>query len=465
MLLTITNTAVPATDLGYLLHKNPSRVHSASLSHGQAHVFYPVATSECCTAALMIDIDPIGLVRGRRGNSDGGALDQYVNDRPYVASSFLSVALADLFGTALSGRCKERPELVDVPLPLRAEIAVLPCRGGEPVLRRLFEPLGYRVSAQCYALDEKFPAWGMSRLYTVTLEATVRLRDLLSHLYVLVPALDDAKHYWVGDDEVTKLLRRGGDWLAAHPEKELIVTRYLKHRRSLAKVAMAQLMEENQPDPDEAGEARAAEEDAIERPLSLNEQRLGTVLAVLKKSGAHRVLDLGCGEGRLLARLLDDAQYEKIVGLDVSHRALEIAVERLHLDRLPPMKRQRIELLHGSLMYRDKRLTGFEATTVIEVIEHLDAPRLAAFERVLFECAQPPLIVLTTPNREYNARFAALPAGQFRHRDHRFEWTRAEFESWAGNVAGRFRYRVEFLPVGPLDTELGAPTQMGVFRR
>jgi 3' terminal RNA ribose 2'-O-methyltransferase Hen1 len=223
------------------------------------------------------------------------------------------------------------------------------------------------------------------------------------------------------------------------------------------------LAEEDAPNPDFAEEAHAREEAEIEQPLSLNEQRLGAVMAVLKNSGAHRVLDLGCGEGHLLQLLLADKSFSQIVGLDVSHRALEIAAERLHLERLPPMQRQRIQLIHGALTYRDLRLAGYEAAAVVEVIEHLDSSRLAAFERVLFEFARPGLVVCTTPNVEYNAKFTTLPAGQFRHKDHRFEWTRAEFQAWADGVAKRFGYSVRLLPVGPEDPALGAPTQMGVF--
>ena len=187
-------------------------------------------------------------------------------------------------------------------------------------------------------------------------------------------------------------------------------------------------------------------------------------MAVLQGRRRKRVLDLGCSYGNLLRRLLEDKQFEQIVGLDVSHRALEIAAERLHLDRLPERQRQRIQLLQGSLIYRDERLDGFDAAAVVEVIEHLDPPRLAAFERVLFEFARPATVVVTTPNVEYNVRFETLPAGQFRHKDHRFEWTRAAVPG-----VGRRRSRsgsgtrVRFLPVGPDDPEVGPPTQMAVF--
>ena len=464
MLLTITNTNRPATDLGYLLHKNPARVQSFALSFGQAHVFYPEASAERCTAALLLDVDPVGLVRNRRGPAGGGGtLEQYVNDRPYVASSFLSVAIAQVFSSALAGRSEDRPELAETALSLEANLSVLPCRGGQGFLRRLFEPLGYEVVAKGCPLDEKFPEWGESVYFTVELRGRVRLRELLTHLYVLVPVLDNEKHYWVGDEEVEKLLRHGAGWLADHPEKEAIAYRYLKYRRSLAREALARIVTEESPDPDVAQEIHDNEEEAVERPLSLNEQRVRAVLAALQSSGAKRVIDLGCGEGKLLQALLGCRNLDEIVGMDVSHRSLEIAGERLHLDRLPTRQRERIRLIQGSLTYRDKRLAGFDAATVIEVIEHLEPVRLAAFERVLFEFARPATVILTTPNVEYNVKFENLPAQRFRHKDHRFEWARREFQAWAGSVGELFGYAVRFLNVGPEDPSVGAPTQMGVF--
>jgi 3' terminal RNA ribose 2'-O-methyltransferase Hen1 len=295
------------------------------------------------------------------------------------------------------------------------------------------------------------------------LEATLRLYQLLSHLYVLMPVLDNDKHYWVGDDEVDKLLRHGEGWLDAHPQRDAIARRYLKHRRSLVADVLSQLSDAGDPRPDETAEARAAEEEAIEKTLSLNEQRLRRVLEALKASGSQSVLDLGCGEGKLLRLLLSDRQFTKIVGMDVSHRVLEFAADNLNYDRLPTMQKERIKLLHGSLMYRDARLAGFDAAAVVEVIEHLDPPRLAAFERVLFEFARPTTVVLTTPNSEYNVMWESLPAGKFRHRDHRFEWSRSEFQSWANNTAKRFGYRVQFQTVGPVNDGVGSPTQMAVF--
>ena len=464
MLLTISTTYSPATDLGYLLHKHPARMQSFKLTFGQAHVFYPEARTEKCTAALLLDVDSVALVRRPHGQfAENFALAQYVSDRPYVASSFLSVAIAQVFSSALSGKCKDRPQLVEAAIPLTAQLSILPCRGGERLLRRLFEPLGYTVEAGQHGLDPQFPDWGQSRYFTVTLENTCRLSELLTHLYVLIPVLDDEKHYWVGDAEIEKLLKHGNDWLAEHPEQESIARRYLKHQRRLTREALAQLREEDVQETDEATQAQ--EEIQLEGQISLNELRLATVTEMLKQSGARRVLDLGCGEGKLLRKLLAEKQFEEIVGMDVSHRALKIAQERLHHDRLPEKQKERLRLFQGSLGYRDKRLAGYDAAAVIEVIEHLDLPRLAAFERILFEFAHPRTVVLTTPNIEYNVQFENLQAGPFRHKDHRFEWTRDEFQSWAADVAKRFGYAVVFHLIGPEAEDVGSPTQMAVFTR
>jgi 3' terminal RNA ribose 2'-O-methyltransferase Hen1 len=464
MLLTITNFAEPATDLGFLLHKHPERCQSFELAFSAARVFYPEASETRCTAALLLDIDPIALTRGRqhgRGNSDTALFDSYVNDRPYVVSSFMSVAIAQVFGSALAGRSAGRAALVETALPLQATLTPLPCRGGADLPRKLFEPLGYAVSATSHPLDAHEPEWGDSPYYTVTLNGQVRLQDLLAHLYVLIPVLDDAKHYWVGEDEVQKLLRRGEHWLATHPERELIVQRYLRHRRSLTKSALARIVTEEEIEPEVQEVERDAEERVVEETINLHQQRLGAVQAALRASGARRVVDLGCGEGRLLEMLARDTVFTEIVGLDASSRALDRAQRRL--DRLAPRQRDKVRLLHGALTYRDQRLAGFDAAALVEVIEHLEPSRLPAFERALFAFARPNAIVLTTPNREYNVRFASLPAGRLRHRDHRFEWTRAELRAWAERMAEQHGYEVRFLGIGPDDPEVGSPSQMALF--
>jgi len=463
VLFTITSTHSPATDLGYLLHKNPSRVQDVELPFGSATVFYPEANEYRCTAAVLLGINPIELVRGRSVHS----LDQYVNDRPYVSSSFTSVAIRVLFGTTLSGRCKDRPELVTVAMPLELKLSVVRARAG--VLEKLFEPLGYEVESEVLALDPEFPDWGLSPYRRVTLRGKQTVHDAITHLYVLLPVLDEQKHYYVSDDEVEKLMRHGEGWLAAHPEKEYIVGNYLKRRRSLIEDAMQQLLaSEESADVEAIEESRDhanEQEEKIERPLNLHRQRLDVVAATLAELGVKRVVDFGCGSGKLLQRLLENAQFSEIVGVDVAHGELERASRKLKLETMPQHRRDRLKLLQGSLVYKDSRLAGYDAMAIVEVIEHLDPPRVAALERAVFGSAKPRYVLVTTPNREYNVKFPGMEEGQMRHRDHRFEWTRAEFEIWAGATAAMFGYAVAFAPLGPREEIVGAPSQMAVFTR
>ncbi|MFB7172147.1 3' terminal RNA ribose 2'-O-methyltransferase Hen1 [Streptomyces sp. NPDC056254] len=478
MFLTITTTGTaenPATDLGFLLHKHPDRVRVESQSHGTAHVFYPEATAERCTAALLLEVDPIALVRrgrskgkGRAGAPDA-ALAQYVNDRPYAASSLLAVALSGVFRTALKGTCVLRPELPDRTRPLRIEIPVLPARGGAAMVHRLFDPLGWdTVQAEAVPLDEQFPEWGDSRYVHLVLEGELRLADALRQLYVLLPVLDDAKHYWIAPDEVDKLLRAGDGWLAAHPEHALISSRYLaRHKRltqeAVDRLELVRLAESDGSEVEEIDNAVDETSDTEERPVPLAVQRRDAILAALRAAGAQRVLDLGCGQGQLVQALLGDPAYTEIVGMDVSVRALTVAARRLRLERMGERQRSRVTLFQGSLAYTDKRLAGYDAAVLSEVVEHLDLERLPALEYAVFGSARPRTVLVTTPNVEYNVRWESLPAGHVRHGDHRFEWTREEFRAWAGQVAARFGYTVAYVPVGDDDPEVGPPTQMAVF--
>ena len=466
MLLTITTTAVPASDLGFLLHKHPGRVQSFDVSVGVAHVFYPEVGERRTTAALLLEVDPVGLVRGRHGPpGEGFALGQYVNDRPYAASSMLAVAIKEVFRTALTGRCASHQELADSPLPLELHVPALPCRGGIDLARRVFEPLGWQVSATAVPLDPAIPEWGESRYLDIRLAGRVRLADALNHLYVLLPVLDDGKHYWVATDEVDKLIRAGGDWLAGHPEKELITRRYLAHKRELTRDALARLAEVDDAEPEDLDNALEGARIVAEpdQPAPLSQQRRGAVLAAIRAAGARRVGDFGCGEGALVRDLLADPAIEQVVATDVAARALQVAARKLRLDRMSEPQRDRLRMFQSSLTYRDERLAGLDAAVLMEVIEHIDPPRLEAMERVVFKHAAPSAVIVTTPNAEYNTLFDGLAAGARRHRDHRFEWTRAQFRGWAGPVAERNGYRVRYLPVGGDDPEVGPPTQLAVF--
>jgi len=517
VLLTVSTTMRPATDLGYLLHKHPDRAQRFETAAGMAHVFYPEATEVRATAALLLDIDPVGLVRGggrgkgsRRGSgtqagADAGA--QYVDDRPYAASSLLAVAMAAVFSTAMAGICKARPELAETAIPLEIHIPALPCRGGGAgLVERLFGPLGWAVRAESVPLDEQFPEWGVAAHHDVTLAGMARLADALTQVYVLLPVLDDGKHYFVGRDEVDKLVREGARWLPEHPERHLIARRYLAHRGSLATSALSRLAAADdlpddrlasafepglvapEDDPADLSEERSEEQSAADvepepepepEPAlgpapgrtgeagtpSLGRLRREAIVEVLRAVGAARVADLGCGDGKLVAALLADPAFTEVVAADVSHRALELTARRLHLDRMPERTRARLRLIASSLTYRDTRLAGLDAAVLSEVVEHVDPPRLPALAEVVLGQARPRFVVVTTPNVEYNVRYPGLPPGSLRHRDHRFEWTRAEFAAWVDGLVAAYPYTARLGTVGQADAQVGAPTQLVVLER
>jgi 3' terminal RNA ribose 2'-O-methyltransferase Hen1 len=461
MFLSIATTHRPATDLGFLLHKHPERVHETELPFGKAFVFYPQADDARCEAALVLDIDPIGLVRGK-GRSEG-LLDAYVNDRPYAASSFLSVAMGRALRTAMTGSSRERPDLAETEIPLEVTVTPLPARGGVRLVHELFEPLGWSVETE--AVEDGGALTGKTPTYvTLKLAGAARLQALLNHLYVLIPVLDDDKHYWVGDDEVEKLLKRGEGWLDSHPARDLIVRRYLIHRRALARDALERLAPETREETTEP-EKRVTPEAAIEAPIRLNDQRLDAVVDALRDSGSRAIADLGCGEGKLLQRLVRERWVERLIGVDAAARDLEWASKRLRLDVAGAPPEGRVTLLHGGITYRDKRWEDVDAVALVEVIEHLDAERLPTLEKIVFGAARPATVVVTTPNAEYNALFPNLAAGAFRHPDHRYEWTRAQFEAWAGAVAEAHGYGAVLSGIGSAHETLGAPTQMAIFTK
>jgi 3' terminal RNA ribose 2'-O-methyltransferase Hen1 len=456
MLLEITTTHQPATDLGYLLHKHPDKLQTIELSVGQAHVFYPEANEELCTVCLLLDINPVDLVRNTKGKNIF-LPEHYVNDRPYTSNSFLSTAIVKAFGSAINGVCHAKPELTTTSIPFQATIYSLKVDCEKQYINKLFEPLGYQVTYDIIPPDSQFPEWGEGKIVNLTLQHTITLKELLSHIYVFIMVLDNDRHYWVSANDVDILVRRGENWLEMHPEKEWITRRYLKNFRLLTSQALQQL----------TGESELTEPEIVsEKKVNLHQQRLEKAVEVLKKSGAESVLDMGCGEGKLLKLLLKERQFKKITGMDVAFGELQKAKEILHLNDASPALKERLKIFQGSATYKDERLKNYDALALIEVIEHLDEERLPSLEKVVFGFANPETVVISTPNAEYNAIFERpVFTNNFRHEDHRFEWTRAEFETWCSKNSLEYGYDYMIYPVGQEKENVGSPSQLAVFTK
>jgi 3' terminal RNA ribose 2'-O-methyltransferase Hen1 len=466
MLLTISTDHSPATDLGHLLGRNPDRCHSFTLPFGKAHVFYPVSSEFECTAALLLDVDSVRFGRDARSRvNEPKTLANYVNDRQYVASSLMSTAVARVFAGAMKGESRDRQKLVDTAIPLSATLAAVRSREGDDFVRRLFEPLGYSVDARPLAFDPKIPGSAESPYFAVTIRGRVRLKDLVAHLHVLLPVIDDDGDTELLDEETKKLVERRAGWLKAHPERERIALRYLNPQRRLVPEALARLVADDELDLAAVEDDNARREALLDATADIPKLRAKAVVAALRAAGARRIIDLGCGDVDVIKAMFQDPYFERVVGVDVSQRAIDRSPTRLGIDRLTPQARSRVELFHGSPTYRDERFAGYDAACLAETIEHFDPEKLTAVERVVFEYASLATVVVTTPNAEFNARLPGLEPGSRRNPDHRFEWTRRQFQGWAEEVGTRFGYRHKFVSIGAEDPELGPPTQMAVFTR
>lgn len=460
MLLTITMKGTHTQELGYLLHKNPYRAQCFDLGFGKSYVFYTEVSDSRTTAALLLELNPIDLARGKLGSKDGGLFD-YVNDRPYVSSSFMSTAINRVFGTAMNGKCIKRQKLADSTLELDATVYNLPVRGDKDFVKEVFEPLGYNITMRASVLDEQFVQWGESCYIDLTISGKIKLSNLLNHLYVLIPVFDKHKHYYMSEDEIDKLLRHGEGWLNDHPKKNTIIRRYFDMKRSYANKAIARLLEEEAET--EQQEEMTESIEPTKKHIPLNTQRMEAVRDAVLESGAVSILDIGCGEGKLTSILLRETQIKRITAADVSVSVLEKAKQKLNYDRMNPFMKDKLTLIQASLMYKDKRFEGFDAACVVEVIEHMDEARIPLFEKVLFATARPKTVILTTPNKEYNNNYTTLENGTLRHKDHRFEWTREQFKKWCEHICRDFGYTVKYMNIGESDEKLGTPTQGAVF--
>lgn len=437
MILSITTKGKDADKLSFLLHKSPDKFHEFTISSGKAYVFYPVYSPEEVCASLMIDLNPVDLTRGREGSSNNGIFD-YVNDRPYTSSSFMTTAIAQVYSTAMSGRCKHYPNLVDVKRDFEVEITALKVLTNFEI-NEILEPLGYEVRYDIYKLDDEFEDWGNSKYVTLNLKINTTLSTLLKQLYVLIPVFDNNKHYYLNKDEIDKLLEKGAEWLEGHPMKEFIIRRYLNNRY------LESVLDQTPKD---------------KLKQTLNTIRLNTVAEKIKELNVDSVVDLGCGEGKLLKLIIENTNVSKVIGADIDIKSLKIASKKLKYDS----EGERLQLVQSSAVYYDKRFKDVDLICLVEVIEHIDEHRLQFVIDTVFNNYKPKNIIITTPNVEYNNVYE-MNDDDFRHDDHRFEWTRAEFEKWCNDICSEYGYKVTFNTVGEVDEKYGSSTQMGVFEK
>ena len=420
VLLTIT-THQPATDLGFLLHKNPERLHDggavvrAGARRSTRRRPTSAAPPRCSSRSTRSAWSATARARGQRVRRCA----QYVNDRPYVASSFLRVAISKLFGTAMTGRSKERPELADAHPPCsKLASRCSPCRGRRRrCSRRLFEPLGYDGGGRSRSpLDAASPSGATAATSTSRSAATMRARDLLEHLFVLLPVLDDDKHYWVGDDEVDKLLRRGGDWLAAPPRTgadrpPLPPPRPPAHHATPWPGCSGRGRRRRPATSAEAARRRGGGGREADQPQRAAPRRRGRRARPRRRPAG--CVDLGCGEGKLLRRLLRRPAVRPRSSASTSRTGRwSIAARRLRLDDMPPRQRAARRPVPGRAhlprpppggLRRGGRGRGRSSTST--------RPACGAFERGVFGDARPQPSIVTTPNVEYNVLFETLPAG------------------------------------------------------
>ncbi|MFN8672328.1 MAG: 3' terminal RNA ribose 2'-O-methyltransferase Hen1 [Candidatus Sericytochromatia bacterium] len=461
MLLSITCEDKNCQELSWILHKRPDKIQSFPIISGNAYVFYPEYSDNKVKVCLALDIDTINLVRKLRLPVASYALQHYVNDKPYTASSFMSSAIANVFSSALNGICKEKPEIVDLILPLEVEISVLKVLGGEALIKRLFEPLGYQIEVESFNLDEDFKNWGKSRYYKIKLKNNITIKELLSHLYVLIPVFDMDKHFYIGTTEVESFLKKGDKWLQIHPEKGAIVRRYFKNLGKYSNLVLNRLNDSLE----NTYQEMEIPKEIKEKKESLQKIRLNTVLEKLENLYTTSVVDIGCGEGMLLKLLKSKKRFEKICGTDVMYQNLLIAKDKLDLEETTTHRADRIKLFQSSILYKDERLKEYETVCLIEVIEHIEEDRLDSLEEILFGYLNPKYAIISTPNAEYNAVYMPENPTNFRHDDHRFEWNRDQFRQWVNKICEKFSYSAEFFDIGDVHEKLGTPTQAVIFKR
>lgn len=445
MQLTIRATGENVKAISHLLSKNPNNLYERNHKGHLVRLFYSEFTEERVEVTIFVTPDPIELMQKGSNTYD---ITHYINDREFAVSSIFTSFIRSALGTALNGQPKEEYiKWVDYRFPFTFEFGPVASTLSDQHIKDLFEPIGYEVAITRpeihYAIDLK----DKSSARFLALSGSQTLQDALRHLFVLIPVIDNYKHYFIDEKEIEKLERYGEGWLEGHPLRDMI------YRQALRFKEIYSLVEGSNPD-------AAADQPA--KKVRLNDLRYEKIVETAQSLDPKTIVDFGSGEGKLSVRLAFMDGVKEILAVEPSEAENLKAKRRFDKAKEVPGFVEP-KTLWGSLFYYDERLKGKDLIVLCEVIEHIDEQRLPkAMDLILHQYA-PKSFIITTPNREYNDVYDM--EDHFRHDDHRFEWTREEFQTWCKERNHQHLYELEFFGIGEEHPSQGFPTQMCVFKR
>lgn len=445
MQLTIRATGDNVKAISYLVSKNPENLYERNQKGHLVRMFYSKFADKELEMTVFVTPDPLELMQNKSNSFD---ITHYINDREFAVSSIFCSFIRSALGTALNGQPKEEyAQWVGHEFPFVLELGPVASTLSDQQLKDLFEPMGYQVDIERPEIHYSFQLKESSTVRTLTLTGYQTLQNSLRHLFVLIPVIDNYKHYFIDEKEIEKLERYGDGWLEEHPMREMIYRQALRFKEIYSLV--------------ESPNTEEKPEEPV-RKVRLNEMRYEKIVETAKLLKPNSIVDFGSGEGKLAVQLGFINGVQEVLAVEPSQAATLKAVKRFEKvkDRSSFIEPT---TLWGSLFYYDERLKGKDLIILCEVIEHIDAQRLPkAFDTILNLYA-PESLIITTPNQEYNEIYDM--EDHFRHDDHRFEWTRQEFQEWCKARNHLDLYELEFSGIGEENLNQGFPTQMCVFKR
>jgi 3' terminal RNA ribose 2'-O-methyltransferase Hen1 len=445
MQLTIQASGDNVQAISYLLAKNPNNLYERNHKGHLVRLFYSKFTETELEVTIFVTPDPIEMVKN---NSNSYDITHYINDREFAVSSIFCSFIRSALGTALNGQPKEEHlKWVNHPFSFNFEFGPVVSSLSDEKLMNLFEPIGYEVTINRPEIEYSFPIKTKSSARYLSIKGMKTLQEGLRHLFVLIPVIDNYKHYFIDEKEIEKLERYGEGWLEQHPLRDLIYRQALRFKEIYSLV-----------------ENSSKDEKKVEpvKKVRLNELRYEKIVNAVSQMKPRSVVDFGSGEGKLSVQLGFVEGITEILAVEPSESASLKALERFN--KVKNKEKFVIpELLWGSLFYYDERLKDKDVIILCEVIEHIDETRLPKAMDTLLHDYQPGALIITTPNREYNELYDMEE--HLRHNDHRFEWTRAEFRQWCTERNYSNDYELLFDGIGEEHPSHGFPTQMCIFKR